>query len=669
VTMKRLEPGGMVLPSNVLRIALMAGVLAASAVFPPAALADAGDIGVEGPSYAGAAANPTGEKPESKAWFNDGSWWASMWDTASGRYEIFRFAASSQTWSSTNVALDGRANSRADTLWDGSKLYVASHVFSKTPASGYPSYLYRFSYSASTDAYTLDAGWPQQINNHRSESLVIDKDSTGQIWATWVQGSSGSRRVYVNRTTNGDATWGTPFELPVSGVAVADDDISSVIAFGGNKVGVFWSNQKGSSFHFAVHDDAAADTSWGSSVGVYPGAGNADDHINLKSLHTDGSGRVFAVVKTSRTGSDPSIVLLVRSTSAVWNAHTVWTRNHDLTRPIILIDTTQSRIHAFASKEGGGPVYTKVSDLSSISFGSGLGTTVMLDASHNDINDATSTKANVSSASGLLVLASNQATRRYWHHYNPLGGSPPPPGQAPVANFTAAPRTGEAPLAVSFTDTSTNAPTSWAWSFGDGGTSNQQHPSHSYGAPGSYTVTLTVSNAHGSDSETRAGYITVTQPGGGGGSLTFTPTDDTFVSSGTPTTVNGDLLHVRARSGSPQVQAYFKFTVTASGSPQSAVLRLWVIDPSPDGGSLFLVPDNSWSEGTMTWQTREPTTGSALDSAGAVSLSTWVSFDVSSVVTGDGTYSFALISNSTDVVRYSSSEASAANRPQLIVTP
>ena len=100
------------------------------------------------------------------------------------------------------------------------------------------------------------------INNVRSESLVIDKDSTGQLWATWVQGASGNRKVWVNRTTTG-TTWGTPSELPVNGTSVADDDISSIVAFrDGAKpsIGVFWSNQKGSSFHFAVRDDAAADT-------------------------------------------------------------------------------------------------------------------------------------------------------------------------------------------------------------------------------------------------------------------------------------------------------------------------------------------------------------------------------------------------------------------------
>lgn len=79
----------------------------------------------------------------------------------------------------------------------------------------------------------------------------------------------------------------------------------------------------------------------------------------------------------------------------------------------------------------------------------------------------------------------------------------------PVANFTANVTSGTAPLTVQFSDTSTNTPTSWAWNFGDGGTSTERNPTHVY-LPGTYTVSLTVTNAAGLDSETKTDYITVT---------------------------------------------------------------------------------------------------------------------------------------------------------------
>jgi PKD repeat protein len=59
-------------------------------------------------------------------------------------------------------------------------------------------------------------------------------------------------------------------------------------------------------------------------------------------------------------------------------------------------------------------------------------------------------------------------------------------------------------LTVVFTDTSTGSPTSWSWSFGDNMSTTQQNPAHTYAEPGTYSVTLTVTNAAGSSSKTQA---------------------------------------------------------------------------------------------------------------------------------------------------------------------
>jgi len=59
------------------------------------------------------------------------------------------------------------------------------------------------------------------------------------------------------------------------------------------------------------------------------------------------------------------------------------------------------------------------------------------------------------------------------------------------------PPTITAPLTVQFTDLSSNAPTSWSWSFGDGGTSTAQNPSHQFASAGTYSVSLTADNDEG----------------------------------------------------------------------------------------------------------------------------------------------------------------------------
>jgi PKD repeat protein len=79
------------------------------------------------------------------------------------------------------------------------------------------------------------------------------------------------------------------------------------------------------------------------------------------------------------------------------------------------------------------------------------------------------------------------------------------------ADFTASPRSGYAPLTVQFTDLSDGSISGWLWDFGDGTPiSTEQNPSHTYNSSGSYTVTLEVSGAYGSDTVTKSNYINVT---------------------------------------------------------------------------------------------------------------------------------------------------------------
>jgi PKD repeat protein len=82
----------------------------------------------------------------------------------------------------------------------------------------------------------------------------------------------------------------------------------------------------------------------------------------------------------------------------------------------------------------------------------------------------------------------------------------------PAADFSGTPTSGLAPLAVNFTDLSAGGPTAWSWTFGDGGTSSSQNPSHTYTVPGVYNVALTITNACGNNTMTKSSYVTVTGP-------------------------------------------------------------------------------------------------------------------------------------------------------------
>ncbi|SIM50377.1 hypothetical protein [Micromonospora cremea] len=422
-------------------LALLLGVLFGATPVPaglatPAAAAP-GDLGYVGPSTSGDGSAATGEKPESKLWWNDGAWWAVLFHTGSQTHHIFRLDRSSQQWMDTGTIVDNRPKTRSDVLWDGTKLYVSSHVRASSStgaASGNPARLYRFSYDVATKTYTRDTGFPAQITNYSSETLTIDKDSTGVLWATWTQGS----KVYVNNTTGADTIWGAPFVLPVTDAAnLSSDDISSVVSFGGTAIGVMWSNQAKSAVYFAEHTDGMPLSTWNVTRTAIQGPNSADDHINIKALQADASGRVFAVVKTGLddaggTSSAPLIMLLARDASTGdWSSYPVGRIRDCQTRPVLLLDSEHQTLYVFMTAPDSGcpysgypgTIFMKSSPMGSITFPDGRGTPVIRDALSPNMNNVTTTKQDVTSTTGMVVVASNDSTQRYWHAELQLGSS------------------------------------------------------------------------------------------------------------------------------------------------------------------------------------------------------------------------------------------------------
>jgi hypothetical protein len=420
----------------VIVIALLAVVLSA----PPASAA-VGDVGFPGPSVRGTGGAATGEKPESKLWWNDGRWWAPMYDSASGTYHIrwLNRSASPETWVDTGVVVDNRPTSRADTLWDGTHLYVASAVFASSStavATGKPTRLYRYSYDALTHSYTKDVGYPVNINNTSSETITLDKDSNQRLWATWTQG----RSVYVNSTTTpgNDGWWGSPTALPVANATGLDpDDISTLVAFGtptsqggsGGQIGVMWTNQVASTTYLAIHNDTDPAGTWQAPESVtLPGPKQSDDHLNIKDLQTDDRGRIFAVTKTGlddlagSTSSAPQIVVLGRSAQGGWSRGTFGTTADCHTRPVLVLDAANKLVHVYATAPdsgcpfsgAAGTIFEKTSSIDNLSFASGRGTPIMRSSASSNLNNVTATKQTVDSTTGIVLLASDDVAKQYW---------------------------------------------------------------------------------------------------------------------------------------------------------------------------------------------------------------------------------------------------------------
>ena len=146
---------------------------------------------------------------------------------------------------------------------------------------------------------------------------------------------------------------------------------------------------------------------------------------------------------------------------------------------------------------------------------------------------------------------------------------------------------------------------------------------------------------------------------------TFPPTDDALVKSSQPTKNYGLLDYIRLRAGSPTYHSYLQFHVTGlGGAVQTARVRLYVTDGSNDGGQLYAVA-NGWEESTITWDNAPLLGASPIAGVATVASGSWVEFDVSTAITGDGIYSFGLMNASSNSVYYSSKEG--ANPPELVV--
>ena len=355
--------------------------------------------------FAEGVTSPTADKPQSKLWFADGSWWGLMATAEDGKVNIFELT-DSHAWRDTGTLVDDRINSTADVLWDGTHLYVASRT------AGGDVLVSRFDYD-DVDRSWSRVGKPATVAGGGTPSVTIDQDSRGRLWLTYVQDS----QVWVAHTTDGDRGWSTPFAPGVSDPFVTRDDISSLVSFDG-KVGVMWSDQESDRFTFAVHDDDAADSVWSQEV-ASRGYLEIDDHLHLQTAPSSKGTRVLTAVKTSLDnisgvpGSAEQVAVLVRSAEGKWKAVPAGTIADGHNRPLLVVDSSSDQLYLIATAHGQG-IYFKRSPLRDITFPEGEGEPLLTIGSAG-VSDPTSSKAAVTAKSGLVVLANAGGARTYFH--------------------------------------------------------------------------------------------------------------------------------------------------------------------------------------------------------------------------------------------------------------
>jgi chitodextrinase len=255
------------------------------------------------------------------------------------------------------------------------------------------------------------------------------------------------------------------------------------------------------------------------------------------------------------------------------------------------------------------------------------------------------------------------------------GGGPAPDTQPPTApSNLAATATSSTSVNLSWS-TSTDNVSVTGYEVFRGGTQIATATGTTYTdnlvSPGAtYTYQVRAFDAAGN----RSGFsnsATVTTPSGGGGtSLTFAAQADARVSEAAPTT-NYGTSYLRADGGSdPDVQSYLTFNVTGVlGTVQSAKLRVFAYSDTSNGPAVSST-SSLWAEtgaSGITWSNRPPPTSSPTDDKGAIATDSWIEYNVTPFVIGNGSFSFVLTTSSSNGVYFYSREA-ASRRPELVLT-
>jgi hypothetical protein len=146
--------------------------------------------------------------------------------------------------------------------------------------------------------------------------------------------------------------------------------------------------------------------------------------------------------------------------------------------------------------------------------------------------------------------------------------------------------------------------------------------------------------------------------------FTFTPAADSYVDQSNPTTNYGTSTQVRV-DGSPLVRSYLRFNVqNLTGRIIRVTLRIYANSSSNVGYDIRLVT-STWSETSITYNNAPPF-GSAVSASSPFTGGQWTTVDVTSIITGNGTYNLALTTASSTAISLASREA-GTNAPQLII--
>jgi hypothetical protein len=335
-------------------------------------------------------------------------------------------------------------------------------------------------------------------------------------------------------------------------------------------------------------------------------------------------------------------------------------------------------------------------------FATGRGTPVIQDGASANMNNVTTTKQSVNATTGIVLMATNKATSRYWYSDRSLGTAPPPPPPgdttAPTvtATFPAAGATGvdvsanvtgtfsEAMNASTITSATftlkagaTTVPA--AVTYNSTGSVATLNPDAYLAAGTTYTATIRGTSTGVKDvagnplaSDKTWNFTTASAGTGTSETVTLTATADSYVSAGA-TGTNYGASSILGVDASTEEITYLKFDLSAYAGRtlESATLQLRSAGSGSTGKqNVKLVTEDGWTETGITYNNR-PARGTIIGTLGPTTTNTGYSVPLTvSALNGElgQQLSLGLDSSSTDGLDLNSREAGSTAAPKLVLT-
>jgi len=370
---------------------------------------------------------PTAGPAQSKLWFAEGAWWATMVEPSTHELHIARLDPATQDWIDTGTIVDERLHVRADALWDGTHLTIVTA--GDKPTANQAARVSQFHYDAAGRRFTIDPDLPIALTTVGVDTPILARDSTGVLWLAYLD----QTRLIV-RHTIGDVWHWSPAAPPT--VAGAAGPVrTAAITSDGSQVALVWNRVADDTLQVGLHADGADPGAWTASSTAVAGLRDAPGGLSTRAVAADGGSRLFVAFETAPDRSAnanslaPGAIVMVRDPDGTWsNVQLARVKDH-LTNPILLVDDVHDTLVAVAFIPSSGTIVYKQGPLERLNFESGQGTDLIASSTDPSLRDPTSTKQAIDLTSGVVALGADDGTGRYAHGL--LATSEPGPSGAP----------------------------------------------------------------------------------------------------------------------------------------------------------------------------------------------------------------------------------------------